>query len=118
MELSSDPIELGEERKVEKSTETVHIELDITIGSYVVCMYDDLKYLGLVLSNNEEFDDFEIDFLYPSGLNQNYFFPQRKDKCFVSKDKIMGVLNTPSLRPGTSRIQYVFRKDDLMQYFQ
>ena len=117
-ELSSDEPELGEERTIIKSKQHTVTEIcNPTTGNYVICVYDNIKYVGLVLSENEEFDDFEIDFLYPPNANENYYFPQTKDVCFVSSDKVLGILSTPSLKAGTARIQYVFNKKEIRNFF-
>lgn len=113
-ELSTDTI--GKEFSVNKmamSQIEKHIKVNPKVGEYVLCTYNNKKWVGLVLLYSEEFDDFKIDFLHPSGYNTYYHFPQMKDECIVSRDSILHILSTPSLNHGTSRIQYKFTEKEL-----
>lgn len=117
-ELSYDPI--GEERniiinKCHAEDETV-IKVKPKIGDYVVCSYNDKKWVGFILSYNEEFNDYEVDFLYPSGISEYYHYPEIRDKCHVINEKCLGILDTVTLKAGTRRIQYQFAKAQLTQF--
>ena len=52
-----------------ESSSTRNIE--VNIGNYVVCVYDDKIWIGLVNEYEEEFDDFLISFLYPQGFQSS-----------------------------------------------
>ena len=38
-------------------------------GDYVICKYDDKVWVAFTSSYDEEFDDFKVKLLYPSGYN-------------------------------------------------
>lgn len=104
--MSSDST--GELKSVTGNTNMTNDDIDIKVGSYIVCFYNKQKYLGFIESYNEEFDDFLINFLTPKGLSSFYTFPDKKDSCNIIKEDIIGVLSCPELKAGTSRIQYKF----------
>ena len=87
--------------------------VDSKIGDFVVCTYNQLNWVGLVESYDEEFDDFGVSFLYPSGFNKFYYFPEKKDFCHVIAENILGILPTSNLKAGTTRIQYQFNEAEL-----
>ena len=96
-----------------ESSSTRNIE--VNIGNYVVCVYDDEIWIGLVNEYEEEFDDFLISFLYPQGFSKQYKFPAFPDRCYVPKEKILGVLKTPNLIGG-SRIAYSLNEKELRSF--
>ena len=90
-------------------------QMNPQIGNYVVCSYNSDKWVGFILSYDEEFEDFEIKFLHPRGINKFYYFPEIVDKCNISSENINGILQTPSLNAGTKRIQYHFPSEKLKE---
>ena len=72
---------------------------------------------AVVDSHDEEFDDFNINFLHPSGFSSFYYYPSVKDTCNIDKHDIIKILSSPSLKPGTQRIQYSFLKKELQNIF-
>ena len=69
-------------------------------------------------SYDEEFGDFGISFLYPSGFCKYYYFPETKDFCHVIIEHILEILPTPNLKAGTTRIQYEFNEAELKNIMQ
>src|SRR5215469_4308216 len=59
-------------------------QMNPQIGNYVVCSYNSDKWVGFILSYDEEFEDFEIKFLQPRAINKFYYFPEIVDKCNIS----------------------------------
>ena len=114
-ELSGDPVENGTDKIIIKSNfkETGYENFYFKIGTYVICSYNNSKYIGMIISKNDEFDDFEIDFLKPQGYSKYYYFPDIKDKCHISKEQILKILNYPNLNAGTTRIQYIFDENEI-----
>ena len=88
-------------------------EIQIKEGDYIVCLYGEQKWIGFCTEHNVEYDNYKVDFFNPPGLNTYFYFPQNRDSCYISKDKILGVLTDPKLKAGTSRIQYSFIKDEI-----
>jgi len=80
----------------------------ILLGSYVVAEEGSKKWVGYVDFEDEEFGDYHIKFLHPSGIKAFYYFPNDdREHCFKSRENIIGVLSTLNLKAG-SRIQYSF----------
>ena len=118
-EISSD--EIGEEKFIEKQDSKSFFQNSTFIpknGDFVVSKYNQLKWIGLVESYDDEFDDFGISYLYPPGFCKYYYFPESKDFCHVIPDNILGVLTSPNLKTGTTRIQYEFNEAELKQIMQ
>ena len=70
-------------------------------------------WVAIINSYNEEFDDFEIKFLYPSGYNKCYYCHEIKDSCHLNKKYILKILATPLLKSGMQRIQYCFKTEEI-----
>lgn len=115
-ELSDDAI--GEKRNIIKkdikSKDEGHVYPKI--GDYVICSYTHSKWMGMILSYDEQFEDYEVDFLHPSGINDYYYFPKPVDRCHITIDNIHAIMDNPLLKPGTSRFQYSFSKPILQKY--
>ncbi|CAL4070148.1 unnamed protein product, partial [Meganyctiphanes norvegica] len=113
-EIYSD--ENGEEKciqKKDKLTFSSSLICQPKNGDFFVCTYNHLKWIGLVDSYNDKFENFGISFLFPSGYCKYYYFPEMKDFCHVIKENILGILTSPNLKAGTSRIQYKFMDNEL-----
>ena len=69
---------------------------------------------GIVEEYCEEFDDFTVNFLHPSGSSgaTAYYYPSKKDSCAVPGHYMLTVMSCPTLRGG-SRIQYIFKKYEI-----
>ena len=78
----------------------------------MVVKYSSKMWVGFVDEKDEEFGDFYIKFLHPSGGTSYVFPPNQREQCFISKDDIIGVLPEPTLNAG-SRIRYTFLKERL-----
>ena len=73
------------------------------------------KWIGLVCSHDTDFEDYNVNFVHPSGLSNFYHYPEVKDCCNIEKKDIIKILSPPSLKAGTTRIQYSFAKEELKQ---
>ena len=64
----------GEERITIKDSKRDMVQdlLRPKYGVYVICKYDDKVWVAFISSYNEEFYDFKVKFLYPSGHNKYY----------------------------------------------
>ena len=84
------------------------------LGSYVVVKEGSKMWVGYVDHRDEEFGDFHIQFLHPSGVNKGYSFPDNnREQCFKGRDQIIGILPGPTLAGG-SRIRYSFPEEKLI----
>ena len=108
---------------LEKRIKKGHISSELKIlgdpkhikpGEYVGCIYNKKVWYGIVEEYCEEFDDFIVNFLHPSGSSgtSSYYYPSNKDSCAVPGHHILSVMSCPSLRGG-SRIQYIFPKKEI-----
>ena len=82
-------------------------------GNYVVCKYDDKVWVAIINSYNEEFNDFKVKFLYPSGYNKYYYYPEIEDSCHLNIKYIVKILAIPLLKSGTQTIQYCFKTEEI-----
>ena len=41
--------------------------------------------MTFITSCDEEFDDFKVKLLYPSGCNKHYCYPEIEDSCHLDK---------------------------------
>ena len=81
----------GEERIIPKNSKKVMVQdlLHPKPGVYVVCKYDNKVWVAIINSYDEEFDDFKVKFLYPSGYNKYYYYPKIEDSLLCKgKDSI------------------------------
>ena len=87
---------------------------DIPEGSFIVCSYDAQLWVGIVRGIDEEFGDFCVEFLEPSGVKASYGFPSRKDICMVPPENLLGKpLSLPKLT-GSTRRRYSFKMEELI----
>lgn len=87
------------------------------IGDFIICSYDERKWVGMVTLFSEEFGDYTVDCMSPSGFCKYYTFPLIKDICLIPEEKVLTILETPSLKQGTTRIQYEFCSKELKKSF-
>ena len=71
--------------------------LEINDNDYVCCQYDDNFYIRLVKQSSDEHGDFFIQFMTPGCPSNQYFWPENEDTCWVVKENIKFVIQTPSL---------------------
>ena len=93
-------------------------DVNIDIGTHIVCLYMGSKWIGMINSYSDEFDDYIVNFMQPPGYSKYYVFPSIEDSCPVPKANIISILSNPNLNCGTTRIQYVFDSKELGQYFK
>ena len=62
----SEPTEVKNIKNNEQS-DVPHHEQTFQIGSFVACVYDQSWWIGKVSQVSEEFGDYEINFMHPSG---------------------------------------------------
>ena len=77
-------------------------------GGYVICKYDDKVWVAFISTYDEEFYNFKVKFLYPSGHNKYYCYSEIEDLPFGQK--IFFKMAATSLKLGTQRIQYCFKQ--------
>ena len=76
----------------EKRTALQNLKVDVVqdllylkFGDYVVCKYDDKVSVAFISSYDEEFDDFKVKFLDPSGHNKYYCYLEVEDFAISTK---------------------------------
>ena len=103
----------GDLKYVTGDKENLNAYKDVTVGSYVVCIYNGQKYVGIVESYNSEFEDFLINFMTPKGFSKYYTFPEVKDSCNMISEVIVGILTCLGLKAGTFMMQHKFKDKGL-----
>lgn len=115
--LSRDNV--GEIKSVSGSQSPPKSAESFKVNDFVIAYYahDQLDYLGRIISYNEEFDDFEIDFLRPPGTDSvySYYFPNPRQVCNVSRENMRKKLSNPKLKTGykSARLRYEFSSEEL-----
>ena len=93
----------------DKSSESHKCEEVITVPTVndlvdgYVCVVDSGKmWVAHVDVYDEEFDDYFVCFLHPSGVQRSYWFPDdEREQCFKSSEQILGTLPQPKLLGGS-----------------
>ena len=87
--------------------------LELSPGAtFVVCQYDMKWWIGLVKSKSEEFDDYFISFMTPSGQAKQYSWPDKEDTCWIDKTNILCTIQCPAITSSSTR-GFVFTSSDL-----
>ena len=61
---------------------TVNVS-DPKVSDFVVCLYDEEYWVGLIDEVNEGHDDVKVEFMHPSYPVRSFSWPKRDDTCFV-----------------------------------
>ena len=85
----------GNPDSTEPNIELKHCE----IGRYVACTYDANWWIGL-RETDEAQDDVQIAFMHPHGLATSFHWPAREDICYVPRQCILRLVNTPHTPNG------------------
>lgn len=82
-------------------------------GKYVATFYDNEVWLGLVEDTSAENEDVKINFM--NKINSyTYYFPEKKDTCWIQYDNIIHVMSQPEIVPKR-KIEYRFTQKDILQ---
>ena len=68
-----------------------------SVGDYVVCMYDEDWYIGVILEVCEEEGDIKVSFMHPKGPGRpenSFYWPSTEDACYVPQNDIIGYIST------------------------
>ena len=110
---------IGEKKRIRKSHFTNELAMlgnlkCVKRGEYVGCICDMQVWYGIVEEYCEEFDDYTVNFLHPSGSSRSsvYYYPSNKDSCAVPGHHILTVMSCPTLRGG-SRIHHIFPQKEI-----
>lgn len=93
--------------------ERSHHDDEINPGStFIVCAYDTKWWIGIVKDKSDEFEDYLVSFMNPSGEAKQYFWPEREDTCWVEKTNIICTIHSPAITSSSTR-GYAFLSQDL-----
>ena len=101
--LSDDPDFCGKHNFLCASSST-NAE-DITLMSYVCCIYDSNWWIGLVISIDTKENDVEVNFLHPSGPSKYFYWPSREDICWVPSSHILCKIGQPKLALAAAAVR-------------
>ena len=83
-------------------------------STYIACQYDRKWWVGMVKYKSDDFDDYLVTFMTPSGLCKQYFWPAKQDTCWIEKANIVCTLQSPD-NTSTSTRGYSFSKSNLQR---
>jgi hypothetical protein len=83
-------------------------------STYIACQYDRKWWVGMVKDKSEDFDDYLVTFMTPSGLSKQYFWQEKQDTCWIEKANIVCTLQSPAIT-STSTRGYSFPKSNLQR---
>ena len=96
--LAVHEVSSGPRARVVSIVEALQIDIsDVVKGNYVACMYDKKVWYGIVNDISEEFGDFLIKFMHPSGGMNKFVFPESDDICWIEESDILCTIDPPSL---------------------
>ena len=81
-------------------------------ATFIACIYNNKWWLGLVKQFSEEYGDYLVSFMHPSGEAKQYFWRDKEDSCWVEKTSIICTLQSPAISSSSTR-GYSFLKTDL-----
>ena len=87
-------------------------QLQLKISQFVVCLYDNLYWVGMITEIDDANEDVNINFMHNHLPTRSLKWPTRDDVCHVPRTHIICTIETPSLLTSTGR-QYVLNSDDL-----
>lgn len=66
-------------------------------GQFIACMYDNKWWIGNINSIALQEHDALIDFMHPHGPATSFYWPSRKDTCWVPEQHLVAILPAPSI---------------------
>lgn len=100
---------------ISKNKNTADIEIDISPGAtFLACVYESKWWIGIVKQKSDEFDDYFISFMSPSGRAQKYIWPEKEDTCWIDKTNIICSISSPAATSSSTR-GYSFTNEDLQR---
>ena len=71
---------------------------DISVGGFVACFFDELLWVGCVISIDSNTNELLINFLHSNvGQLNHFYYPQREDKCLLPISAVASKLNSPNV---------------------
>ena len=67
---------------------------------YVICIYDEFGWVGIVEDIRTIEMDVKVKFMHPHGPSKQFFWPPRDDVCWIPFDKVVKVIQLPSTTSG------------------
>ena len=72
----------------------------ISVNSFVVCLYDDENWIGLIEEVDNDQRDAKIRFMHPKCIARSYFWPVKDDTCWVPDENIICNIGVPTTVTG------------------
>ena len=73
---------------------------DIAPSSYISCMCNSLRWVGLVNKVDEEQGDVDIQFMHHHGPRKTFNWPQGGNRCYVPIKNIVCAIQAPTTTTG------------------
>ena len=90
-------------------------ESDISLMSYVCCVYDSKWWIGHVLETDSVENDIWINFLHPCGPSKCFYWPSREDICWVPLSHVLCKVNQPRLASAAAATRSASLKYTILQ---
>ncbi len=81
------------------------------IGHFVVCKYDALYWIGMVMDIDEANQDTKVKFMHPNLPCSSLTWPRREDICLVPKMNVSLTIQPPTLSTATGRQYFIDKRD-------
>ena len=99
----------------EKNVDARETSLEIFQGvTYVACVYDNKWWIGIVKDKSEDYVDYFISFMKPSGEVKQYCWSAEGDNYWIDKSDIICTLPAPNIT-SSSTSGFSFSKIDIEQ---
>lgn len=69
---------------------------NLQVGQYVACVYDNKWWIGNICEISTEENDTLITFMHPQGPAQSFYWPERRDVCWVPEQHILATVPVPT----------------------
>lgn len=101
----------GKTQTEEQSPLPIDTNFIIHKNYFVCCYYQKEPWIGIVEEVSDEFGDFFINFMHPKGPAKQFFWPSKKDCCWVMEEDIICVVASPVMTSSSSRKYNISKKD-------
>ena len=66
------------------------------LSDFVVCMYDQKHWIGIVDTVDKDHNDVQVKFMHPCYPARSYSWPHKDDVCYVPNVNILCVISAPA----------------------
>ena len=71
-------------------------DLKLQPGQYVACLYDGFWWIGNIYEVDHKERDALIEFMHPHGITRHFYWPEKKDQCWIPEQHILCQISAPT----------------------